>query len=166
MTLDPPVKNAGFDVDWGDGTKPERIGAKGLAAHRYSEPGWHDVVATALTDEYGQPLRGTLRLDIAGRAPPPPPPPSWLRIGAWLLAAAAIIGLIAWVWPRPDSTLQTAQGDSNKPQQTTQQGGLRCVAHQGLARHAITKSRSRLVGAMTVRTGADEAEHSIRFAGE
>jgi hypothetical protein len=180
VSLEPSVKNEGFDINWGDGSAPERIDAAGNATHTYERATEYDVVATALTQEFGQALQGTLHLRVAERPVPPrpiqpsqqprqSPPPWWKQLPErHPIAASAggivLLALLAWLlWPvpRPPVTDPSPQTDVRKPAQ-----GLTYFAGQKSARHVTTMRRLPLHDSMTVRVGAGEAEHTIRMRGE
>ncbi len=165
-SLHPPQKNATFEFDWGDGSAAEKVGSQGLSDHHYATPGLHDVVVTAVTEEaYLPPLQGMLRLSI--EAPVPPPPPMWPRIAAWA-AAVGMVGFIFWlifrVQASPPHNPPVPRSEETKPKATQQK--FRYVAYEGSTKHEMKMGRrSRSLGSMTLSSGMDRAEHTIKFLG-
>ncbi len=165
--LDQPQKNLSYEFDWGDGSAPERVDAKGVAVHLYATAGLHEVVVTAETEEaYQPPLQGILPLTIA---PVPPPPPNW----GWMIVLAAIgavvVLLIIWAvvhMARSPGRQEQRDGPEQKQPRNSHEK-IRYVAHEGWAVHELKmRPRSRVPGAITLHAGMGGAEHTILFLSE
>jgi len=147
-SLDRPQKRMSYEFDWGDGSAPETVGAKGVAVHRYATAGLHEVVVTAETEEaYVPPVHGILQVTIEKK-----PPPTWLLIAIVGVAIVLVVGLVKWLKrPRPPtSTLH-----------------IRFVPHNDWVDHELKMGRrTRTLGSFKISSGMGPAEYKIEFPGD